>query len=167
MHIRKAIRRLSASSYYLIAVLSVYFALFAFASDRFAAASGLFLRILLNMIPVFIFVFALMVLSNYFISSAFIVKHFERKGARKWLYAIIGGMLATGPAYVWYPLVADLRKKGLGNGLIACFLYNWAIKLPLLPVAIFYFGIQFMVLLTIVMIVTSVIQGKFFNSIIK
>lgn len=167
MRIQRATRHLSASWYYLIAVLSVYLAIFTFAPDRFTASSEMFIQIFLKMFPVFVFVFALMVLSNYYISSAFILKHFERKGMRKWLYAIIGGMLATGPAYVWYPLVADLRKKGLGNGLIACFLYNWAIKLPLLPVAFYYFGIQFTILLMIVMIVMSVIQGMILNAIIK
>lgn len=160
-------RSVSASWYYVVAVFLVYCGMYLFVPERFAAAFGLFLQILLKMIPVFVFVFALMVLSNYYVSSEFILKHFERKGARRWLYAIIGGMLATGPAYVWYPLVADLRKKGLAGGLAACFLYNWAVKLPLLPVAFYYFGISFMILLMAVMIIMSVVQGIILNTIIE
>ncbi len=167
MHNKFSPRRISASWYYLITVVLFYIGLFIFVSDRSTAAFGLFIEILLKMLPVFAFVFALMVLSNYYISSAFIMKHLERKGARKWLYAIIGGVLATGPAYMWYPLVADLRKKGLSDGLTACFLYNWAIKLPLLPVAVYYFGIQFVVLLMIVMIAISIVQGMTLNAIVK
>jgi uncharacterized membrane protein YraQ (UPF0718 family) len=167
MHAQKITRRFPASWCYLIAVLLIYLGLFVFVPGRFLAASGLFVQIFLKMLPVLAFVFALMVLSNFYISSAFILKHFERKGMRKWFYAIIGGILATGPAYAWYPLVADLRNKGLASGIAACFLYNWAIKLPLLPIAIFYFGIPFMVLLMIVMIAMSVIQGMILNAVMK
>jgi len=46
------------------------------------------------------------------------------------------------------------------TGLIAAFLYNRAVKIPLIPLMIFYFGIPFVVILTIYTIVASVVEGK-------
>ncbi len=62
-----------------------------------------------------------MVIANYFITPKFVFKYFDKKGANKWLFAIIGGILSEGPIYVWYPLLADLKEKGFGYGFVACF----------------------------------------------
>ncbi len=45
-------------------------------------------------------------------------------------------------------------------GLAATFLYNRAIKVPLLPVMVFYFGVEFVAVLMAYMIVASIVQGK-------
>jgi len=63
----------------------------------------------------------------------------REKGIKKWIFVIIGGVLSTGAIYMWYPFLADLKDKGLNYGLISCFLYNRAIKIPLLPLMVFYF----------------------------
>jgi len=83
------------------------------------------------------------------------------------VFVIIGGMLSTGPIYMWYPLLADLRNRGLNYGLIACFLYNRAIKIPLLPIAIFYFGWKYIIILSFVMIFISIIQGILINKLLN
>jgi uncharacterized membrane protein YraQ (UPF0718 family) len=100
-----------------------------------------------------------MIFSNYFITPEFILKHIKEKGIRKWFYVIIGGILSSGPIYMWYPLLADLKHKGLNYGLIACFLYNRAIKIPLLPLAVLYFGWKYVIVLSFVMIAMSIVQG--------
>ena len=46
------------------------------------------------------------------------------------------------------------------SGLIAAFLYNRAIKIPLLPVMVYYFGIRFVGTLLVWMILASVVEGK-------
>ena len=107
-----------------------------------------------------------MALSNYFITPQFIIKHLKDKGFKKWFFAIIGGILSSGPIYMWYPLLADLKGRGLNYGLIACFLYNRAVKIPLLPLAIIYFNWQYVLVLTIVMVIASVIQGVLLNKLI-
>jgi uncharacterized membrane protein YraQ (UPF0718 family) len=104
-----------------------------------------------------------MALTNYFVTPEFVIRHFKEKKIKKWFFVIIGGILSTGPIYVWYPLLANLKDKGLNYGLIACFLYNRAIKIPLLPVAIFYFGWKYILILSFVMIFMSVIQGIIIN----
>jgi len=38
-----------------------------------------------------------MVIANYFITPKFVFKYFDKKGANKWLFAIIGGIFIRGP----------------------------------------------------------------------
>jgi uncharacterized membrane protein YraQ (UPF0718 family) len=80
-------------------------------------------------------------------------------GIKGYVLSVIFGILSTGPIYMWYPLLSDLREKGVKNSLIVIFLYNRAVKIPLLPMMIYYFGSLFVLVLTIYMIVFSIING--------
>ncbi len=163
MNIRNKLKQISGSWHFLIIILLVYLGLYIFRKDIFSSSIIFFYNILLKIIPIFILVFVLMSLTNYFITPKFVMKHLEEKGVKKWFFIIIGGILSTGPIYMWYPLLADLKNKGLSYGLIACFLYNRAIKIPLLPIAIFYFGWEYILVLSFVMIFISMVQGILIN----
>ena len=146
--------------YFLTVVLTFYLITYLFNPKAIISALWFFLNILKNIIPIFILIFILMILINLFITPKKIKKYIGTKTSFKsWTIAIITGILSTGPIYMWYPMLRELRDKGIGNGFIATFLYNRAIKIPLLPVIIFYFGIKFTIILTFVMIIFSVIQG--------
>jgi len=160
-------KQLSGSWYFLIATIVIYLLLLIFKQDLFFISLNLSYNIILKIIPIFVLIFILMALTNYFITPKFIIKHLGEKGVKKWFFIILGGILSTGPIYMWYPLLADLKNKGLSYGLIACFLYNRAIKIPLLPIAIFYFGWKFVVILSFVMILISVIQGIMINKLME
>jgi uncharacterized membrane protein YraQ (UPF0718 family) len=151
--------KLSTSWIFLISTIVVYFLTLLLNKSLFYSSIIFFWQILLKVVPIFILVFILMIFTNRFVTPKFILKHVKQKGMKKWVFAIIGGILSTGPVYMWYPLLADLKNKGLNNGLIACFLYNRAIKVPLLPLIILYFNWKFVVILTIVMIFASIVQG--------
>ena len=153
------LKNISKSWYFLIIILIAYAFLLIFNKSQFYSAMSFFKNILLKIIPIFILIFLLTILSNYFITPKFIMKHLGGKGIKKWFYVIIGGILSSGPIYMWYPLLANLKEKGLNYGLIACFLYNRAIKIPLLPLAIFYFNWKLILVLSFVMIFMSIIQG--------
>lgn len=84
----------------------------------------------------------------------------KRSGIKGWFLAISTGILSHGPIYVWYPLLKDLRDKGMRNGLIAAFLYIRAIKIPLLPLMVYYFGLLFMVVLLPYIVIASLVEGK-------
>ena len=159
--------KLSASGFFLIIVLLIYFILFITDKALFYSSMSFFGSILMRIIPIFLIVFVLMVLVNYFITPEFIIKHTKEKKVKKWFFIIIGGILSSGPIYMWYPLLADLRQKGLSYGLIACFLYNRAIKLPMIPLIILYFGWKYVVVLTLIMIFVSVIQGILIDKIME
>ena len=81
------------------------------------------------------------------------------------MLAAAAGIIAAGPIYAWYPLLADLKKKGAGYALIAIFLYNRAFKPFLLPVMIGYFGWKYAVVLGILMFLGSFAMGGAINAI--
>jgi len=163
MKFKEKIKRIPKSWYFLISIVLIYFLFSLFNKEIYLESVGFFTELIYKMIPIFILVFVLMSISNYFITPKFVIKHLKEKGIKKWVFVIIGGILSSGPIYMWYPLLADLKNKGLNNGLIACFLYNRAIKIPLIPLAIIYFSWQYIVILLVVMVFTSVIQGILLN----
>ena len=152
---------------FLIIVLIIYFVLFFINFELFETSLIFFLGILKKIIPIFALVFVLMSITNYFVTPQFILKHMKRKGIKKWVFVVVGGILSTGAVYMWYPLLADLKDKGLSLGLIATFLYNRAIKIPLLPLMIFYFSLKYVLVLTLIMIFISVIQGITINKLME
>ena len=151
------------SFYFLGIIVSIYLILAILKPGLFYSCLFFSLRLFVRLIPIFALVFLLMALANYFITKEFITRHFQSSGIKKWLFAIVGGILSTGPIYIWYLLLRDLKEKGLGNGYLATFLYNRAIKVPLLPVAILYFGLKYIIVLTALMVIVSVIQGILIN----
>ena len=64
-----------------------------------------------------------------------------------------------GPMYLWYPLLGELNKEGLRPGLAAAFLYARAVKIPLLPFMIHYFGALYTGLFVVCILVFSVVNG--------
>ena len=167
MNIKNKFKQIPGAGYFLIGILIVYLILFFVRQDLFSSSINFFYDIILKIIPVFILVFILMTITNYFITPKFVIKHLKEKGVKKWFFVIIGGILSTGPIYMWYPFLADLKKKGLNYGLIACFLYNRAIKIPLLPLAIIYLTWQYIFVLSFVMIFVSIIQGIIINKLME
>jgi uncharacterized membrane protein YraQ (UPF0718 family) len=128
----------------------------------------MFKNIMIKILPVFVIVFALMFIINYFITPKKLVEYLEKgNGAKAWLITIIAGIISTGPIYMWYPLLAELREHGIKHGFVAAFLYARAIKPALIPLMIFYFGLAFTIILTIVMITFSVIQGISVNKLME
>ena len=166
MDIKKQLNQISGSWYFLFTMLLIYFFIFLFKENLFFSCMKSFYNILLRILPVFIGVFILMAVSNYFMKPKFISKHLQSQGFKKWFFIIIGGILSAGPIYMWYPLLADQNKKGLSMGLVSCFLYNRAIKIPLIPVAILYFGWKYILVLTFAMIGASIIQGLIIDEVL-
>jgi len=161
------LKLVSGSWYFLGTIILMYLIISIFNQEIYLNSLDFFTKIIYKIIPIFIIIFVLMTLSNYFITSNFIIKHLQDKGFKKWFFVIIGGILSSGPIYMWYPLLADLKHKGLSYGLIACFLYNRAIKIPLLPLAIIYFSWRYLFILTFVMIFMSILQGLIINKLME
>lgn len=166
MKFKEKIKKIPGPWLFLVLIMLVYFLFSLFNKEIYLDSLNLFGEIILKIIPIFILVFVLMSIFNYFITPGIVKRHLKERGVKKWFFVILGGILSSGPIYMWYPLLADLRNKGLNYGLIACFLYNRAIKLPLIPLAIVYFSWQYILILLIVMIFASVIQGILLNKLI-
>ncbi|MBN1134463.1 MAG: hypothetical protein JXA38_06070 [Methanosarcinaceae archaeon] len=116
--------------------------------------------ILLRVIPILALVFVFIFLFNLFIKPDKIRMHFgQQAGTRGWIFSIVAGILCVGPVYVWYPLLSDLREKGMRTSFLSTFLYNRSIKLPLIPIMMHYFGFTYTLIFTLYIIIASVVVG--------
>ncbi|HHD92120.1 MAG TPA: hypothetical protein ENL06_00665 [Candidatus Portnoybacteria bacterium] len=156
--IRKKKSNFGAWTFFIATVL-IYIFLALVKFNSFIKSSNFAIKVFVKIIPIFILVWILMAFVDRYFSADFVAKHFPKGSIRGWLFAIITGILSGGAIYLWYPLLLKLREKGVGNGIIACFLYNRAIKIYLLPVAIYYFGLKYVLILTVVMILASIAEG--------
>ena len=119
-----------------------------------------FFSIIRKIIWIFVLVFALMVLVDYFVKPKRLARYLGKNaGLKGWLISIGSGIISTGAIYMWYPLLSELQKKGMRTAYITVFFYNRAIKPALLPLLILYFGLTYTIVLTIVMIIVSIFQG--------
>lgn len=150
----------STGWYFLLIVIAIYTVVFFFKRDAIIPSLRFFATIIKKIIAVFVLVFALLVVMNWLVKPEQIVKHLGKEaGTKGWAYSVVGGILSTGPIYMWYPLLNELQKHGVRNGYIAAFLYNRAVKPALLPLFIYYFGLVYVIVLTVVMIAASILQG--------
>ena len=145
---------------FLLITLIIYLIIGVIKQDILMSAIQFFLLVIRKIIPIFIFVFLLMVITNYFTNQKYIIRHLGKdSGLRGWLLSIAAGLISTGPIFMWYPLLKDLQKLGVKKRFIAAFLYSRAVKPVLIPLLIVYFGLVYTIVLIIVMIIMSVFQG--------
>jgi len=129
---------------------------FSFAREAFLN----FLSMLVRIIPILGVVFVIMVFTNLFFTKERMDKYLGAGSGKKgWVYAIISGIIVSGPPYVLYPLLGELKKRGMKDSLLAAFLFNRNVKIPFLPVMIFYFGLSFTVIISVYIILFSVLNG--------
>lgn len=153
-------QKISKGWIFLTAMSVVYLGLFFYNKDLFTKAISYLSAILLKIIPVLLFVYLLIFIINYFINPQKVKKHLGHdSGIRGIIFSILGGILSSGSIYAWYPLLADLRAHGMTNKLTAIFLYNRAIKIPLLIMLVYYFGGTFTFTVTILIIFFSLVNG--------
>ena len=147
--------------YFLCLVLVLYFFLFFFEPERIMDSLKSSGMMCVKIVPILLVVIAFMGILNFFLNPKSVTKYIGREsGIRGWFWAIVTGILSHGPIYLWYPLLKQLREQGMRNGLAAVFLYNRAIKIPLLPVMIYYFGTKFVIVMLVYMILASLAEGK-------
>jgi uncharacterized membrane protein YraQ (UPF0718 family) len=146
---------------FLALVILVYLLLFVLQPETTQIALKTSGRLLVKIIPIFLLVILFMGITNHFLHPKMISKYLGKgAGIKGWLLATSTGVLSHGPIYAWYPLLKELRGHGMRSGLVAVFLYNRAIKIPLLPLMVYYFSITFVVVLLIYMIIASLVEGK-------
>lgn len=157
---RKIIQKIGSSWLFFSIVLIMYVITGALQPNLLQNALTVFAGILWNILPVLVLVFGIMFISNVLLEPKNISRYIGKdSGVRGWFLAIAGGILSTGPIYMWYPLLSDLKEKGMRTSFIAAFLYNRAVKIPLMPMMVYYFGWGFTIILTIYMVIFSVING--------
>jgi uncharacterized membrane protein YraQ (UPF0718 family) len=158
--IQKILEKVRGGWIFLGLVLFLYFVALALNFELGKIALQKSLEIGKGLVFPLILVFAAMFAFNVFLDPQKASYFIGRKsGIKGWVIAVIGGILSSGPVYLWYPLLSDLRSSGLKNSLIAVFLYNRAIKIPLLPVMVAYFSWTFVIILSVYMVAFSILNG--------
>ena len=149
-------------------LLVIYGVLFGVMSDKASMALRSSLTLFLNILLPLCLVFILILFMNLFLKPAQIATFLGKgSGIMGIILATASGIVSMGPIYAWYPLLKDLREKGVGNALIAIFLGNRAVKPFLLPVLISYFGWTYTLILTILTIFGSLAVGYFVGTLVK
>ena len=153
---------------FLFVVTCLYALAFLVNAERAQDALTFSARLLYQMLPILLLVFALIFISNLLVKPDWIRANLgSDSGLRGWALAVVGGILSVGPIYAWYALLSDLRSKGMRTALIAVFLYNRGIKLPLLPLMIHYFGVTYTLILATYMTMFSLLSGILVEKIVK
>ncbi len=167
-NIPKVSKRISTGMKFFLAVIFVYLGISIFNSTLTQNAIIETLRMFTRIIPMLVIVFIIMIVVNLYIDSGKIKKHLgEEAGLKGWFNATIAGILISGPPYVLYPLLKDLKKSGMKDSLLAVFLFNRNVKIPFIPVMIFYFGLGYTVLFSGFIIIFSILNGLLIERILK
>lgn len=117
-------------------------------------------KLLLRIIPVLLLVILFMAAMKHYINPGMVKKAVGKgSGLKGWFLAVLTGLLSHGPIYVWFPFLKELRDQGMSNGLISVFLYNRAVKIPLLPAMIAFLGGKLVLILMFYMFAASLLQG--------
>jgi uncharacterized membrane protein YraQ (UPF0718 family) len=145
---------------FLLIVLLLFSVVFILNASKGIKILTFYGHLLMQVLPILALVYFIMLLTNYFINNKIIKKHMlEGNGLKVWLISIVAGILSVGPIYVWFPLLKDLKDKGVKDRYLATFLYNRGIKIQWLPILVLYFGLKYVIVLAIVMTVFSIPQG--------
>ncbi len=160
--IKKMIVKIGMNWVLLISVLLIYLITLIFKRSLFSESLLGAKNIVIEVTPILIIIFILTFLSNLWFSGKKAEKLLAGKtGFVKYFMAVFLGILSSGPIYMWYPLLSELKDKGLKDSLIVIFLYNRAVKIPLMPMIVYYFGLPFLLITTFFMVVFSLINGYF------
>jgi len=166
--IRKLIYNVEGKWWLLLFVGCLYGWLAFYDIELFHQTFAFFWKTFVQVLPIVFGVFILMFLFNLFVTTKMLVAHLgDNKKARGWALAIISGVISSGPIYMWFPLLSDLKDKGVKDTFLTTFLYSRAVKIPLLPVMVYYFGVTFTMILTGYILFFSVINGLIVSYVLK
>ncbi len=144
-----------------LALVLIVYGLFGLVNPAATSQSlAFFTHVMHQILPVLGLVFLLLFVANLVLKPKWIRRYLgSGSGIKGWIAAVLGGMLSLGPIYPWYAMLGELRQKGMRNALVAAFLYSRAVKLPLLPLMIHYFGVSYTLILCLFLICFSIISG--------
>jgi uncharacterized membrane protein YraQ (UPF0718 family) len=145
----------------LLAVVTlVYMALYYFDASHIEVAMSSALDTAKLILPILLFVGLIMFFIEYFFDEKKLKQHLGRdRGIKAWIIALVGGILSHGPSYVWYPMLENLRDKGVRDSLVVVFLYARSIKIPWIPMMVVYFGWEFTSIFMIYILIGALVQG--------
>ncbi len=153
-------KNISGRFVFLLLAVLMYLPATLYDAERALAAWHYSRTLAIQIAPVLLLVFAIMLLGNLLLSSKWVKKHLGRDaGPKAWLFSVIGGVLSPGPIYPWLTVLKEMKDHGMRPALIAVFLYSRGVKLPMLPLLIHYFGSLYALLLCLYVLVFAILSG--------
>jgi uncharacterized membrane protein YraQ (UPF0718 family) len=161
-------KKINGGVKFFLLVIFLYMFLLVFNYSDAVAVFLDFLKMCEKVLPLLFFVFLAMILVNSFLTESVLKKYLgEGKGLKGFVYSTIAGILVSGPSYVLFPMLAELKKKGLSDYHLAIFLYNRNVKIPFFPALVLYFGLAYSIILSIYIIIFSFFNGIILDTILK
>jgi uncharacterized membrane protein YraQ (UPF0718 family) len=146
----------------------LYGGLYVYNSAIFFDTLHFFGKTFIQILPILLLVFVIMFLFNLFVTPKTLVKHMgDSTKKRGWVISIVAGVVSSGPIYMWFPLVKDLRNHGVKESFLTTFLYSRAVKIPLLPMMVYYFGLSYTIIVTSLILIFSILNGVIVSYITK
>lgn len=85
-------------------------------------------------------------------------------GVRMLLLAAAFGTVLVGPVYAVFPLLKAFREHGARWGVIVAVMTAWAVKVPMIPLEIKFLGWEFSLVRSALIVVTAVLMGWLFDT---
>jgi len=141
---------------------------FIIAPGEARVAFGQFLYSVVQMMPILILVFFVMFLGYIFLKPEMIHNYLgENSGKRGWLAASLASIFFSGPSYILFPYLKELKAQGMSNSLIAVFLNNRNVQPAFLPVMVYYFGLQFALVFSVLVLGYALLSGVLIGHLVK
>jgi uncharacterized membrane protein YraQ (UPF0718 family) len=143
-----------------VSILVIYLMLLHVAQGKTIVALRSSMDIFFHVLPPLCLVFLLMIGMNIFLKPPHLAK-LMGKGTtiQRKLLSAAAGIISAGPIYAWYPMLRDLREKGVEHSLLGIFLVNRGVKPFLLPVMVSFFGWIYVLTLMFLLVVGSFFVG--------
>ena len=156
----KKVRKNHRSWWFLLAVVVLHIGVSQTNPALSEESLGYFLKVMKHLIPAFGIIFLLLWLFNLFVRPKQIRGWLgKQSGSKGWMFSILAGVLTMGRMYLWYPLLGDLKKQGMRTSLLTAFLYSRAVKIPMLPFMVHYFGSLYSALFVLNVLIFSFLSG--------
>jgi len=153
-------KRISGSYRFLLTVLVLYAVVGCLRPELALTALTGFAGMLFKVLPILAVVFVFLLGINL-LGPERIRKQLGREsGGKGWLIAAVAGIFISGPPYLLYPLLGELRKQGVRDAFLGVILYNRNVKIPFVPVMIYYFGIAYTLILSTYILLFAFLNGK-------
>jgi uncharacterized membrane protein YraQ (UPF0718 family) len=147
-------------------VMAIYVLLYFINANKTIDCLKHFGKNTLSIIPIFLFVIVLTAVINYYFPKEKIAKLLQGKSNfATYSISLVAGIISHGPVFAWFPLLKDLKDKGVKNGGLVTFFYGRGIKLTLLPVMISYFGFLYTMIFIAYIAVFAILQGILFEKV--
>jgi len=152
-----------------LSFVALVFLLFLFLEPTILMAALINTFILLfKVFPVLVLAFIVNYFINRFIKEETLKRHLGfDSGIKGYFYAIAAGILIGGPPYILFPMLGEFKKSGVKDSLLATFLFNRNVKIPFIPVVIFYFGVTYTIVISVLLILFSIINGLLVGRIVN